>query len=357
MNRCKILKDSVSPRGKRLTTYQIELPRQVLAEIVTHRMNSDTWLPDIAERTATPDISKNSASSRAIPFARMLHKVMTDPYIPEKFSANGPGMQATGYLEGRDHELAVETWMHARNTAVSQAICLLSYADRLKLHDMPEPPLFEIRRIMSVPPRYPAPAPNPSISVHKQDINRLLEPWGWVLQVVTATEWDNFFALRCDEAAAPAIRTIARMMYVLREKSTPERIEYGQWHLPYVDKPKSLVETQQSTWDSLCSVSAARCAWTSYWPTEGGSMDDAQKIQRTLMKLRNSKPLHASPFEHQATPMYPDQNADESLRSNFKGWIQLRKVISKEVVSEYKPSAETVAEWGITDEILAKAGE
>lgn len=86
-------------------------------------------------------------------------------------------------------------------------------------------------------------------------------------------------------------------------------------------------------------------------------MDDAQKIQRTLMKLRNSKPLHASPFEHQATPMYPDQNADESLRSNFKGWIQLRKVISKEVVSEYKPSAETVAEWGITDEILAKAGE
>jgi hypothetical protein len=349
--RCKILKDSVSPEGKRLTSYEIEFPRCVLAEFVTHRMNSDTWLADIGERVKTPDVSKNSASSRAIPLGRMIQKVLEDPYVPERFGANQAGMQNSAWLEGEDHELAVKSWLHARNLAIGQAVCLLSDADRLKLHDMPAPAVHELRRIMSIPPKYPS----PSVSVHKQDVNRLLEPWGWILQVVTATEWDNFFALRCDAAAAPAFRKIARMMYVLRSKFDPCPLNYGEWHLPYVDGDEALRYTAHP-WQTLCDISAARCAWTSYWPPDGADgSDDFEKVKRTLKKLRESRPIHPSPFEHQATPTHPSRRGEASMRSNLVGWDQYRKMIPGEVTREYRPSAEEVASWGVTDEMLEAA--
>jgi hypothetical protein len=53
---CKILADSVAWHGgERLTTFEVTFPRIVLAEFNTHRM-----------------LSRNSASSRAIPVEKML---------------------------------------------------------------------------------------------------------------------------------------------------------------------------------------------------------------------------------------------------------------------------------------------
>jgi len=73
-----------------------------------------------------------------------------------------------------------------------------------------------------------------NIGIHKQHANRLLEPWMWVTQVVTSSRWDNFFALRCHKAAHPAFQKIARMMFLARRKSTPQVLDYCQWHLPFV---------------------------------------------------------------------------------------------------------------------------
>lgn len=347
MYRAKVLKHSVSPEGQEVCTFQIELPRQVLAEVITHRKNSDSWGDSLCSRTTTPEVSKNSASSRAIPLSRMIEKVLTDPYVPERFGANQAGMQASAFLEGADHELAVRAWLLARDFAVVQAMAMLSWDDRKNLHDLHGTALKEVHRCMQMPIY----ADQPSVSVHKQDVNRLLEPWGWVLQVVTATDWDNFFALRCDEMAAPAFRKIARIMYVLKTRSSPEQLDYGEWHLPYVDAPVWSVRSGLSSWAELCDLSAARCAWTSYWPPEGGDAD-REKVARTLAKLAGV-PLHASPYEHQATPMRTGEVSLEHLRSNLRGWVQLRKLIPGEFCKIYLPTMTTVASWGITEEELA----
>jgi hypothetical protein len=55
----KILADSISPDGVRLTTLEVVMPRIVLAEFNTHRM-----------------LSRNSASSRAIPIEKMIRMVI-----------------------------------------------------------------------------------------------------------------------------------------------------------------------------------------------------------------------------------------------------------------------------------------
>ena len=65
MIKAEIIADSLSPQGHRLTTFICVFPRIVLAEFNTHRM-----------------LSRNSASSRAIPFNKMLEMVKTNPFIP-----------------------------------------------------------------------------------------------------------------------------------------------------------------------------------------------------------------------------------------------------------------------------------
>ena len=50
------------------------------------------------------------------------------------------------------------------------------------------------------------------LNVHKQVANRLLEPFMWHTVIVTATEWDNFFNLRCHPDAQPEIRLVAESM-------------------------------------------------------------------------------------------------------------------------------------------------
>ena len=60
-----IVADSLSPQGDRLTSVLVTFPRIILSEINTHRM-----------------LSKNTSSSRAIPFKKMVEAVQNDPFIP-----------------------------------------------------------------------------------------------------------------------------------------------------------------------------------------------------------------------------------------------------------------------------------
>ena len=90
----RIERDSMSPEGVRLVSFIISFSRTTLAEICTHRTVYDSWNNEVSlcERTTTIDISKNSASSRAIPFNRMVDKVKNDPYMP-MWSTQQKGMQ------------------------------------------------------------------------------------------------------------------------------------------------------------------------------------------------------------------------------------------------------------------------
>lgn len=323
MYRCRVEKDSISPRGDRLTSFVIELPRVVLAELATHRVVSDSWGDfDVScyERTTTKDISKNSASSRAIPFSRMLAKVRDDPYMPA-WTLNQKGMQG-GFMSNQQQMDGVNAiWLAARDE-----MCLR--AEQLVAHH-----------------------------VHKQDCNRLLEPWAWVTQIVTSSRWDNFFALRCHRAAHPALQRIARMMYLAMRRSTPDRLEYGQWHLPFVSREESLAFEwlpnlgSEEPLPDLIKFSAARCAWISYENHDKDGTPEA--MLRTFDRLLGEVPVHASPCEHQATPWGRTVEVwINQYRSNLVGWLQARKLVRHERIDRFDPSEEEIASWGIDEAAL-----
>jgi hypothetical protein len=343
--------------GNRLTSFLITFPRIVLAETVTHRMCHDTWGYEevcFSDRTTDVSVSKNSASSRAIPLWKMIQKVMDDPYVPDRFSVNGSGMQGRGWLEGADHELAVTYWLDARDTAVTMTTRLLTVPDRERLMGQ-LPQLGRLERYIFADRHGGLPFAAPSLSVHKQDVNRLLEPWAWVTQVVTSSRWDNFFALRCDRAAHPAFQKIARMMFLARRKSTPRALTYGGWHLPFVPQ----AEQDAFRWEpslpcvdlpDLLKFSAARCAWTSYENSDRESTPE--KMLATYERLFGGRPVHASPLEHQATPMPEDyQGYTPQMCSNLSGWLQARKLIPAECVTRYDPPEEEVVSWGLEDAV------
>lgn len=320
----KVLAHSVGPDSQELFTVEARFPRKVLAEVVTHRKCRDAFGEfelTSSDRAATEDVSKNSASSRAIPVKRMIEAVMTDPYVPEKFSRAGPGMQAAGYLDGAaEHNEAVGAWLMARNAAVRHAQELLD------------------------------------IGVHKQDANRLLEPFAWITQVLTADRvgWNNFFALRCDAAAEPAFQRIARMIYLLYRRSKPESLGYGQWHLPFVPRAERALFSwfppgrvpAESIPDPI-QFSAARCAWVSY---ENHDRDGTpQQMKRTFARLVAATPKHASPLEAQGTPWPAASHMPDWAVSNLRGWLQARKLIEGERTEVYAPSDAEVASWGLPE--------
>lgn len=264
----RILADSISPDGVRLTTLEITLRRFVLAELNTHRV-----------------FSRNSASSRAIPVEKMLERVKTNPAMPVYWGANQKGMQAGEELSGHDLEMAKREWLWARDKAVEHVERLLE------------------------------------IGLHKQLTNRLLEPWMWQTVIVSATEWENFFNLRCHPDAQPEIRVAAEAMREAMENSRPKQIGYGEWHLPLIrDEDRAEVQDEQI----LCKISAGRCARVSYLTHDGRR--DLQADIDLCERLVSSG--HMSPLEHQARPV----DGHSLYPSNFYGWHQFRKSIPGEDV-------------------------
>lgn len=286
----RVLRDSISPDDVRLTTMVVTFPRIVLAEFNTHRM-----------------LSRNSASSRAIPIAKQIERVMNDPFEPVWWGKNQAGMQANEELSdtdtcwgGRpngwflmDHRgwkssraAAREQWFTARDSAVEQ-----------------------VKHLME-------------LGAHKQIVNRLLEPFMWHTVIVTATEWDNFFGLRCHKDAQPEIRVAAEMM---REKywgSVPDRLNYGEWHLPYVERD----EVNGDLSEKWIRISCARCARVSHLTHEGKRDPDAD----LSLAARLIEPGHMSPFEHAARPLAPGTGQGDPAQrfvGNFRGWIQYRKTL------------------------------
>jgi thymidylate synthase ThyX len=261
---CRVEADSISPDGVRLITFVVTFPRFILAEVNTHRM-----------------LSRNSASSRAIPVEKRIAAVKVDPFVPSAFGANQKGMQAGELLE--DQEAARAVWLNEAARAVCGAGALAQ------------------------------------LGVHKQLANRLLEPFSWHTAVISATDWANFFALRCHPDAQPEFQTIAGMMREAFIASRPELLRRGEWHLPFTTE----AERREHSFDWR-KISAGRCCRVSYL-THDGKRDPFADLN-LAERLIAATPKHASPFEHQATPMTP---ADVQ-RGNFRGWRQFRHEIPNE---------------------------
>lgn len=284
-----MIADSLSPQGDRLSTLEVVMPRIVLAEFNTHRM-----------------FSRNSASSRAIPFKKMVRVVEENPFIPIAWMKDHTGMQGTEYFtKEADIEWLNVDWLYARDHAVAKA---------KMLHDK---------------------------GVTKQLCNRLLEPFMWHKVLVSATEWENFFSLRDHEAAEIHIQEVAREIRKAKEAYTPVQLEAGQWHIPYGDISTELIHYcaahELNTSEVLLQIAVARCARLSYQTLGDEPKIDFEADLRVYDTLLKSG--HYSPFEHVARAMtdteYYNDEREIGLSdnragwcNNFRGFIQLRKLVA-----------------------------
>ena len=279
--KAEIIADSIGEHAPRFTSILAEYPRWIHAEGRTHRVlcvgedeiinaAGEEGLPAYYEDVRTPspmedaNLSRNAASSRAIPVERMIKAVLADPAAPLYWGANQSGMQASRELEGVALEQAKAEWFRALGDAVMHAGNLVK------------------------------------IGAHKQIVNRVLEPYSHIKVIYSGTEWSNFFALRLHQDAEPHIRMLAQAMKAAMDASTPKLLQPGEWHLPLTDYDPKFAHKRLTQLDFI-KLSVARCASVSYKTVEGFDMT----LERAVAlhdKLVAGSPMHASPAEHQATP-------------------------------------------------------
>lgn len=269
MYAARILADSIGPHEVRLTTVEATFPRFILAEVNTHRM-----------------LSRNSASSRAIPTEKQIERVMREPFIPE-FNKRVTGMGVGEAFSGSENRRYKRRWLEARDAAVKAAEGFLQ--------------------------------------VDKSRANRLLEPFMWHTAIISATEWENFFGLRCHPAAQPEFRRIAEMMQEAMWLSEPRRLNFGDWHLPLVFEDDDFGINLRSEPLTAPQVSAGRCARVSY--DRHHDEDAVPESLRRWQRLSDSG--HWSPGEHPAQCVALGPPGSQ-FHGNFRGWKQLRKFYENE---------------------------
>ena len=270
MFNAKVLADSTNLCGNRLITMEMTYPRFIHAEHLRHRM-----------------FSFNVASSRAIPVEKMIEQVEKNPVIPTHWGKAQKGMQA--YEEVNDNAKAncAFEWLHCRRAVIKSCKVMLE------------------------------------VGLHKQIINRLLEPWMWCTVICTGSQgaWNNFWALRCHPEAEPHMQKIAELSRDAANASETDRLFEGDWHLPLIGFEG---DDQLSASDAV-KVSAGRCARVSYLTHDGRR--DVQADIDLCDRLVTSK--HFSPTEHQAR-CWEGVTAPDASGNLGLGWVQFRKTLAGE---------------------------
>jgi hypothetical protein len=289
----KIILDSINPEGIRLITVHMRYPRMVHSELMTHRA-----------------FSRNGRSSRAVPVKTLLAEASYTPH----FLKNKPGMVATEEMNPHDLLLAQRIWN--------------------KLAEDTKKAVEELS----------------GLGVHKQWANRPLEAFGYIDVLISSTDWANFHALRDDEGAQPEIKSVAELIKQLMDDSTPNKLLPSEWHMPYITKEDSLPIYDYLTahglpndfddvTDLALKISTARCARLSIRPFDGDSSIEKELLR--YEKLVVSRPVHASPAEHIATPddsyVLDDGRTfykNPHLHGNYYGWSQFRKMLPDNTIED-----------------------
>lgn len=321
MIKVSIIADSINPKDIRLTSFILEYPRWIHAELLTHRV-----------------FSKNAASSRAIPIEKFIEQIESNPALPVFWGKNQSGMQAKEELDTqpkeqwfnelddtfRDREIINrQSSPCGSDNFVSHLVSDVDYAKFIWLNARDSAINYakELNKL----------------GLHKQITNRLLEPWFHIRVILSGTEFENFFALRAHPDAQPEIRVLAEMMLDEYNKSEPKSLAPGEWHIPFGDKiddnrvldivggwefadengvsedrlnEKVLVEAKKK-------IAVARCARVSYLNFEG--KDDYEADIKLCDRLFGSVPRHLSPTEHVAQSL-----DDDKFIANFRGFKQYR---------------------------------
>jgi hypothetical protein len=277
--------------GTTIWTYELEYPRYIHAEFMTHRM-----------------FSRNSASSRAIPVASMHEQIRAANVEFVHYGLNQPGMQSAQELNNDTKNTIRNLWFSARD------FCL-AISEEMNRH-----------------------------KAHKQLVNRVTEPWMMMKVVMTTTNDANWEWLRNHPDAQPEIHELASVMLAAKNTAEVLPIHCGEWHVPYVHRYFDDSDTlcyqsgdTQLTPEQARKVSASCCAQVSYRKNDYS----VEKAEQIYDRLIHSEPVHASPIEHQATPITQDmyqnwrgtpgithEDWEGTLWSgNFHNWIQYRQLV------------------------------
>ena len=347
MIKAEIVAHSLSPQRDELISVLCTFPRIILAEVNTHRM-----------------LSKNTSSSRAIPFNKMVQAVKDNPFIPIAWQKHHSGMQGSEYLDAPiDITFAHDMWLEARNKAIKSATNLYNLGGNKE-------------------------------GVTKQLCNRLLEPFMWTTMLITGSRegWDNFFNLRCPQYQTPVSQTVepqkswkdllevhsnpinekliednkdnwlfklqhnkgqaeihmmalAESIYDAVNESTPKQLKAGEWHIPFRNKiDYGLVgDISHNRNDDnhiqtlMVKISTAMAARTSYTVVGEEKGMDYQKMIDLHDRLISQDPPHSSPMEH-ACQAVTDEEYNNSFKGQEKGWFRNYKGFKsyRQVIEESK---------------------
>ena len=246
----EIIADSIDERGNRITSYILTVPQIIVKELLRHRM-----------------FSFSSSSMRAIPFNKVLEDIRENMFVPLAFQSHHSGMQGSEYLMGEESEKAKQQWIESGLRACEEA-------ERLY-----------------------------NLGVTKQLCSRIIEPFGYAKILVTATEFDNFFELRCPKydteygifkskkdvlkadvanynevaifnpgkpnklsyndlpnldwlqlnlsQAEIHIQALAEAMWDAKNESTPKKLNAGEWHIPFSDKMNTSGDDADNLWQAI----------------------------------------------------------------------------------------------------------
>lgn len=266
--------------------------------------------------------AKNTSSSRAIPVKHYVKQAQQKPVLPRVVLANQAGMVGGAEV---DDEVRADFHRNIKELARQASVMVELYEGR----------------------------------IHKQHLNRYLEPFMNVTQLVTMTldDWGNLLAQRYHFRAQPEFQMLAHHILWAIRSAKPRRIEplhtnwvptqkenvgdvlddyfnshglhygitYNNVHLPYVD-----LELDGVNIENHIVISAARCAAVSYFHSEDDGRSTVMDIHKArkivyekLLHSNTDEPKHMSPFEHVAF-------AFNQPGSKFKGYLQLRTCLQGE---------------------------
>jgi hypothetical protein len=342
--------------GEEIITYRLTFPRIILSEVNTYKM-----------------LEKNTSSSRAIPFDKMVEVVEKEPFIPIAWQLSHKGMQGIKYItDPRVIGFKEMRWLNARNGAVD-------YAKSLVNDDV------TIKKLLNT---------SDSNKLSKNYGNRLLEPFMWTTQLITGTResFEHLFEQRCPIYNVENLKFIskkdaiflfpslkdltdlewlqrnkgqaeihfmdlAEKMYDALNESTPDVLKEGEWHIPFQEEiwKGKQAEKLEDVIKMSCAMTA-RVSYTTINDNEVLTLEKAKNIYDKCVKSGHfsvvshcAKCMTYEEYENwykgfMKTTYYFDENGKQhrvmdsedfhkakGYNKNLRGFISLRQYIEDSV--------------------------
>lgn len=284
--KAKVIAASRFPDDTVLYTFEVEFHRFILAEVNTHKR-----------------LSRNYQSSRAVTIPAMIAQITNNPAMPVHWGINQRGMVAEEQLSAQDEAMAVSIWRCAAQAAAGFAAQL----DELK--------------------------------VHKQVVNRLMEPFMTTKGVISATGYalDKMFELRLHKDVQPEFQALAGAMKDAVDGTVSDILLPGDYHLPYIQKfmgDDGIYYVNSSnevlTLEDAIKTSASCIAQVSYRVLDDGLEKSNSVFSKLNLPWGNSPtdPPHYSPTEHIAKcANWGDIMKNYSANYDSRFIVQLRRAL------------------------------